>query len=79
MEKERDALASALEKITQEKESAAQLAEAKLLNELQKAAAAKDAELQELKARLDASEVAQQLAVSQALSIVEKDRDAPMH
>ncbi len=76
VEKERDALASALEKITQEKESAAQLAEAKLLNELQKAAAAKDAELQELKARLDASEVAQQLAVSQALSIVEKDRDA---
>ncbi|MDY7800497.1 DUF2130 domain-containing protein [Aeromonas caviae] len=76
VEKDRDALASALEKITQEKESAAQLAEAKLLNELQKAAAAKNAELQELKAKLDASEVAQQLAVSQALSVVEKDRDA---
>lgn len=76
VEKDRDALASALEKITQEKESAAQLAEARLLNELQKAAAAKDSELQELKAKLDASEVAQKLAVSQALSVVEKDRDA---
>lgn len=76
VEKERDALASALEKVTQEKESAAQLAEAKLLNELQKAAAAKDTELQELKAKLDASEVAQKLAVSEALSVVEKDRDA---
>ncbi|MBL0438523.1 DUF2130 domain-containing protein [Aeromonas caviae] len=76
VEKDRDALASALEKITQEKESAAQLAEAKLLNELQKVAAAKDSELQELKAKLDASEVAQKLAVSQALSVVEKDRDA---
>ncbi|WP_421299124.1 DUF2130 domain-containing protein [Aeromonas veronii] len=76
VEKDRDSLARALEKTTQEKESAAQLAEAKLLNELQKAAAAKEAELQELKAKLDASEVAQQLAVSQALSVVEKERDA---
>lgn len=76
VEKDRDALANALEKSTQEKESAAQLAEAKLLNELQKAAATKDAELQELKAKLDTSEVAQQLAVSQALNVVEKDRDA---
>lgn len=76
VEKDRDALASALEKITQEKEAAAQLAEARLLNELQKAAAAKDSELQELKAKLEASEVAQKLAVSQALSVVEKDRDA---
>lgn len=65
-----------MEKITQEKEAAAQLAEARLLNELQKAAAAKDSELQELKAKLEASEVAQKLAVSQALSVVEKDRDA---
>ncbi|MGL4734243.1 MAG: DUF2130 domain-containing protein [Enterovibrio sp.] len=76
VEKDRDALASKLEKITQEKESAAQLAEAKLLSELQKAAAAKDSELQDLKAKLDASKVAQDLAVSQALSAVEKDRDA---
>ncbi|ATA22356.1 hypothetical protein AWC35_06020 [Gibbsiella quercinecans] len=76
VEKDRDALASALEKIKQEKETAAQLAEANLLNELQKAAVAKDSEIQDLQARLDASEVAQKLAVSEALSVVEKDRDA---
>lgn len=76
VEKDRDFLASALEKITQEKEAAAQLAEAKLLNELQKAAVTKDSEIQELKAKLDAGVVAQKLAVSEALSAVEKDRDA---
>ena len=44
-------------------------------NELQKSAAAKDAEIQELKARLDAGEVARKLAVTEALSAVEKWRD----
>lgn len=76
VEKDRDALANALEKIKQEKEAAEQLAAAKLLNELQKAAAAKDSEIQNLQAKLNASEVAQKLAVSDALSAVEKDRDA---
>ncbi|MBN1084985.1 DUF2130 domain-containing protein [Erwinia aphidicola] len=76
VEKDRDALAIALEKIKQEKETAAQLAEAKLLNELQKSTTARDSEIQDLQAKLDASEVAQKLAVSEALGIVEKDRDA---
>lgn len=76
VEKDRDSLANALEKMKQDKEAAAQLAEAKLLNELQKAAATKDSEIQELKAKLEAGEVAQKLAVSEALSVVEKDRDA---
>ena len=76
VEKERDALRSALEKTQQETESVARLAEAKLLNELQKAAANKDSEIQGLKAKLDASEVAQKLAVREALTGVEKDRIA---
>jgi hypothetical protein len=38
--------------------------------------AAKDAEIQELKSRLDAGEVARKLAVTEALSAVEKERDA---
>ncbi|TVZ40278.1 hypothetical protein P886_4705 [Alteromonadaceae bacterium 2753L.S.0a.02] len=75
VEKDRDALVNALEKSKQEKEAAAQLAEARLLNELQKAAANKDSEIQDLQARLANSEVAQKLAVSQALSVVEKERD----
>jgi len=60
----------------QEKRNAVELAEAKVANELQKAASVKDTEIQELKARLDAGEVARQLAVAEALNVVEKERDA---
>lgn len=42
------------------------------MNDLQSAAAIKDAEIQSLQAKLDASEVAQQLALTQALNVVEK-------
>ena len=45
------------------------------MNELQKAAATKDAEIQGLKAKLDAIEVAQKLAITEAVSAVEKERD----
>jgi hypothetical protein len=75
VEKERDALANELKQSKHDKQTAAQLAEAKLLNELQSAAAGKDKEVQELKARLDANEIAQKLAVTQAVSLVEKERD----
>ncbi|WP_316159449.1 DUF2130 domain-containing protein [Bradyrhizobium sp. SZCCHNRI3042] len=64
-----------LELAEREKQSALELAKTKLSNELQKTATAKDAEIQELKARLEASEVSQRLAVTQALSAVEKERD----
>ena len=75
VEKERDALASQLEQARHDKQAAAKLVEAKLENELQKAAAAKDAEIQALKARLDAIEVAQKLAINEAVTTVEKERD----
>ncbi len=65
-----------LELAEQGKRNAVELAEAKIANELQKTSSAKDAEIQELKARLDAGEVARQLAVAEALSAVEKERDA---
>ena len=65
-----------LELAEQEKRNAVELAEAKVANELQKAASVKDTEIQELKARLDAGEVARQLAVAEALNAVEKERDA---
>ena len=76
VEKERDALANELEKTKHEKRSASELAEAKLLSELQMAAATKDAEIQGLKATLGSMEVAQKLALTEAVSAVEKDRDA---
>lgn len=75
VEKERDLLASQLEQAKQEKESVSRLAEAKLLNELQKTAATKDSEIQELKAKLDAIETQKKLAVTEAVSSVEKERD----
>ena len=65
-----------LELAEQDKRNAVELAKTKVASELQKAAAAKDAEIQELKAKLDAGEVARKLAVTEALSAVEKERDA---
>ena len=65
-----------LELAEQDKRNAVELAKNKVSSEMQKATAAKDAEIQELKAKLDANEVAQKLAVAEALSIVEKERDA---
>ncbi len=76
VEKERDTLANALAQVKQEKEAASQLAEAKRMSELQAAAAEKDAEIQGLKAKLDAIEVKQQLAVTEAVNVVERERDA---
>jgi len=75
VEKERDALMNQLAQLRQEKVSAIQLAEAKLLSELQKSQAEKDAEIQELKARLEKTEVSKELAITQAVMIIEKERD----
>lgn len=76
VEKERDALANELERARHSQQAASQLAEAKLLSELQNAAAKKDAEIQDLKARLDALAASQRLATLEAVSVVEKERDA---
>ncbi len=75
VEKQRDSLANELEQARHDKEAAVQLAKAKFLNELQKAAGAKDAEIQALKAQLDAIETAKKLAITEAVSAVEKERD----
>ena len=75
VEKQRDALAGELERVRQESQSAKQMAEDKLGHELQKAAAEKDAQIQALKARLDAAELTQTLAITEARSTVEKERD----
>ena len=75
VEKERDALASELEQVKHDRQAAAKLAEAMLVNELQKAAATKDAEIQGLKAKLDAIALAQKLAITEAIGPVAKERD----
>jgi hypothetical protein len=75
VEKERDALANKLEQAKNDVQAATMLAEARLLNELQATAAAKDAEIQDLRAKLGTTEMAQQLAVTQAVSVIEKERE----
>lgn len=75
VEKERDALMNELTQAKQDKQASFELAEAKRVNELQKAAATKDAEIQELKAKLDAGNITQKLAITEAVSAVEKERD----
>ncbi len=74
-EKERAQLASELGQLKQETQAASRLAEFKLETELQKTAATKDAEIQGLRAQLNAIEVAKKLAINEAVSVVEKERD----
>lgn len=75
VEKERDALANQLAQAQQDQRAATQLAEAKRLSELQNAAAQKDAEIQALKAQIEATATSQKLATIEALSAVERERD----
>ncbi|MFT6218865.1 MAG: hypothetical protein ACJA2Y_000838 [Cycloclasticus pugetii] len=58
-----------------EKINAVELAKQQATNEAQKKSAAKDAEIQDLKARLEAGDTSKQLAVSEAVKAVEKERD----
>jgi hypothetical protein len=75
LERERDQLANELAQAKLDKEAAIALSSAKLLNELQQATASKDIEIQSLKAKLDAIADKQQLAISEAVHIVERERD----
>ena len=65
-----------LELAEKDKQNAVELAKEKVSSEMQKATAVKDTEIQELKAKLDAGDISQRLAVTEALKVVEKERDA---
>lgn len=75
IEKERDALAVEIQQVKRESEASAKLAEAKLASELYKAITAKEVEIQTLVTKLNAGELTQQLAIAQAVSVVEKERE----
>lgn len=75
VEKERDKLAKELEQTKQTKLADSKLAEVRLNSELQKTTATKDAEIQDLKAKLEAINDKQKLTISDAVSAVEKERD----
>lgn len=75
VEKERDELESVLKQVRQDHENASKLAEANHTSKLQQTSAQKDAEIQELRAKLNANEVAQKHAVTEAVNEVQKERD----
>jgi hypothetical protein len=62
-----------------EKHAAVELVKAQLASELQQAAADKDRQIQALQAQLQSGDVAQQLAVSQAVADMAKERDTLAH
>ena len=64
-----------LELAEKDKLNAVELAKSNIRNDMQKLASDKDAEIKELKAKLDAGAVAQKLAVTEALKAIEKERD----
>ena len=57
-----------------EKQSAVELAEAKMVNELQKTALAKDSEIQTLKSKIEVSELSKKLEITEAISEIDKER-----
>ena len=76
LQKERDSLANDLKQAQRDRKAADDLAQANLANELQKTAAIKEAEIQSLRTQLDAKDTLQKLALNEALSKIEKERDA---
>jgi len=75
LEKERDSLTNELERVKNENFAASKLAEATLGNELQKVSAIKEAEIQELKSKLESATITQKLAITEAVNSIEKERD----
>jgi hypothetical protein len=75
VEKNRDALATELEQLKREKQAATELAAAKFASQLQETAATKDQEIQNLKAKLDTTQMEQKVAVASAVNTIEKERD----
>ena len=75
IEKERDALANDLAQARRDQKAALELAEATRVAELQKASATKDGEILQLKSQLQSSHMAQQLAVTEAVGQVARERD----
>jgi len=65
--------------LEQEKETAVKLAEANIKNISQEEISRRDAEITKLQAQIQSSQTEKQLAVSEALKIIEKERDELFH
>ena len=75
IEKERDILTNELKQSKQDNEAASELAKVNHSSQLQETSAKKDAEIQELKAKLSTNEVEQKYAITEAVNEAEKGRD----
>ena len=75
VEKERDTLLNELNQAQKEKETATELAKVNHANQLQQSSAIKEAEIQELKAKINADKVAQQYATAEAVNEAQKSSD----
>jgi hypothetical protein len=75
VQKERDALANQIEALKQDKTSALALIEAKLTQDLQATAVSKDKEISALQSKIANAELEHKMAVTNALKLVEKERD----
>ena len=75
VEKQRDALATELEQAKRDTETAVERIEANLTARLQQQEAARVAEIQDLRAKLDSGDLSRQLAITEAVGAVEKERD----
>ena len=76
VERQRDELANTLQQMQQEKANAIKLTQAQYNQQLQEYVTQKEKEIQELQAKINSNDMAQQLAITQSLSAVEKERDA---
>ena len=75
-EKQRDRIAGELQQMRENHDSTTRLAETRFAKELQAVSLQKDNELRDLRSRLEAGSVRQKLAITEAVSGVEKERDA---
>ncbi len=74
-EQKTNSLTIELEQAKRDKQTAVELADAKLAKELQESASVKNKEIQDLKAKLDVTQLEKKLAITDAVSEVEKERD----
>lgn len=79
IEKERDELQHQLKQAEKEKANAVELTEQKVGSALRTEIQEQKAAIQELKSQLQAKEVSQKLAITEAVNAVEKERDALKH
>ena len=75
-ERQRDRIASELQQMRENQDTATRLAETRFAKEIQTLTLQKEAELIELRSKLEAGAMQQQLAITQAVTHAEKERDA---